>query len=66
MSKLIFRLKSGREITVTCEKYTFNTSGGNLVSYRLEGVTENSLVYLPCDAIECVWDTMEESDDDHD
>ena len=62
MHKLIFRLKSGREITVTCEKYTFNTSCGNLLSYSIEGIKENSLVFLPCDIIECVWETMEESE----
>lgn len=60
MPKIIFRLKSGFELPVTCETYSFKTSFGTLEEYTLKGVTKNKPLVLPCDDIECVWEVGEE------
>ena len=49
MGKMSIRiiLKSGVEFTVKCEKFTLRQSGfGQTIGYDIEGVTENSPVYL--------------------
>ena len=61
MIQIVIILKSGFELSVCCEKFNCEVHEltGELTFYKISGATGNVPVYLPCDAIECIYRVME-------
>lgn len=56
MRKLIIRLKSGYEIPVTCEDFSFTRDrlSGMLLNYEIKGVKYNAPLYFRLEDVECI------------
>jgi hypothetical protein len=52
--KVIFWMKSGSKVYVTCEKAKVTYEGELLTSWVIEGNQNGTLLFLPCDQIEAV------------
>ena len=66
---IIIRLKSGFELPITCEKFTFSRSNitGEITNYSIEGIEDNKPIFFRSEDIECIWqkmDTVKESNDE--
>ncbi len=59
--QIVIRLKSGFDLSVCCEKINceVHKMTGELMSYKISGATGNVPVYLPCNAIECIYRVMD-------
>lgn len=66
---IIIRFKSGFELPITCEKFTFSKSNitGEITNYSIEGIEDNKPLFLRSEDIECIYqkmDTVKESNDE--
>ncbi len=60
MHKLIIRLKSGYEIPITCEDFTFkeNRLSGELGDYEIKGIKDNVPLYFRLTDVDCVVENL--------
>lgn len=58
---IIIRFKSGFELPITCEKFTFSTSSitGEITNYSIEGIKDNKPLFFRAEDIECIWQKMD-------
>lgn len=58
---IIIRLKSGFELPITCEKFTFSRSDitGEITNYSIEGIEDNKPLFFRAEDIECIWQKMD-------
>ena len=58
---IIIRLKSGFELPITCEKFTFSKSSitGEITNYSIEGIKDNKPLFFRAEDIECIWQKMD-------
>ena len=58
---IIIRLKSGFELPITCEKFTFSRSSitGEITNYDIKGIEDNKPIFFRAEDIECIWQKMD-------
>lgn len=58
---IIIRFKSGFELPITCEKFTFSRSSitGEITNYSIEGIEDNKPLFFRAEDIECIWQKMD-------
>ena len=58
---IIIRFKSGFELPITCEKFTFSRSNitGEITNYSLEGIVDNKTLFFRAEDIECIWQKID-------
>ena len=66
MVKIVIRLKSGFELPIECEEANFQTSQltGGLAGYKLKGCKNNRPIFLQPEDIECVWQVLQEGEEE--
>lgn len=57
---IIIRLKSGFELPITCEKFSFSKSSitGEITDYSIEGIEDNKPLFFRAEDIECIYQKM--------
>lgn len=57
---IIIRFKSGFELPITCEKFSFSRSSitGEITNYSIEGIEDNKPLFFRAEDIECIWQKM--------
>ena len=62
--KVIIRFKSGFMLPVTCEKFRMRTDAvtGEIVSYNIEGITDNKPLFFRSEDIECIFQEMNDEE----
>lgn len=58
---IIIRFKSGFELPITCEKFTFSMSDitGEITNYNIEGIEGDKPLFFRSEDIECIWKKMD-------
>ena len=58
---IIIRFKSGFELPIRCEKFTFSMSNitGEITNYSIEGIKDNKPLFFRAEDIECIWQKMD-------
>ena len=58
---IIIRFKSGFELPITCEKFTFSRSNitGEITNYSIKGIEDNKPIFFRAEDIECIWQKMD-------
>ena len=57
---IIIRFKSGFELPITCEKFTFSRSDitGEITNYSIKGIEDNKPIFFRSEDIECIYQKM--------
>ena len=66
--KVVIRLKSGFELTVTCEgfKITTNSLSGEITGYDIKGIKDNKPLFLRSEDVECIYRILDGERKDND
>lgn len=58
--RIIIRFKSGFELPITCESYSFSTHPmtGEIEKYTIEGIKDNIPIFFRSEDVECVYRDM--------
>lgn len=58
---IIIRFKSGFELPITCEEFTFSMSSitGEITNYSIKGIEDNKPIFFRAEDIECIWQKMD-------
>lgn len=55
---IIFSLKNGREIKITCESFKLNQNGFGPTGYEIDGIKENKPLWINWNEIAAIYRVM--------
>ena len=66
LMKIIIRFKSGFELPITCDKFSFSKDAytGEIATYDITGIKDNQLIFFRSKDVECIYREMTNDETD--